>query len=444
MVDNKIQDEMISAYLDGELTAGERAQVAQWIENDPRARNVYQELQQLRESLRSLPSVKFDKNLTQTILEQIDTPVATEMMVPSPETEYAVAASAACYMDASPAAMAHETDETSADKRVAARADRKRIYLWPAVAVAAAILLMVFSSQRETKTDRTVAQSRIENMEMKNIQSEDSASIVFESRQAESPSRESLSLALPDDVAPPEVSAAVDDFASQPTLTLEHSLRDEPFNTPPVSTRAVPKQQAYRRQPLKSQIRGGSLSSSSKQSKSYDAELVSKAERFLSFRDKNEGSGLSPIYFALATDGKIDLRQQLEQITQGQKTELLELVEIEEIEDFEPEKPSDEAEVEFSEAEVEQPYSQRLTTLRVFELRGSAAMRFPQVVATLKGVSSYAGPLEAVEPDTKGGGATFAVSKTPQNNIENQSAEGTSRPVRLIFVDSSGFPVSRE
>ena len=65
---------------------------------------------------------------------------------------------------------------------------------------------------------------------------------------------------------------------------------------------------------------------------------MSKVERFLSFRDKNEGSGLSPIYFALATDGKIDLHQQLEQITQGQKTELLELVEIEEIEDFEPEK----------------------------------------------------------------------------------------------------------
>ena len=42
MVDNKIQDELISAYLDGELNASERAQVAQWIENDPRARNVYQ------------------------------------------------------------------------------------------------------------------------------------------------------------------------------------------------------------------------------------------------------------------------------------------------------------------------------------------------------------------------------------------------------------------
>ena len=73
MVDNKIQDELISAYLDGELNASERAQVAQWIENDPRARNVYQELRQLRESLRSLPPVKFDKNLKQYILNQIKT-----------------------------------------------------------------------------------------------------------------------------------------------------------------------------------------------------------------------------------------------------------------------------------------------------------------------------------------------------------------------------------
>ena len=211
MVDNKIQDEMISAYLDGELTAGERAQVAQWIENDPRARNVYQELQQLRESLQILPSVKFEKNLTQTILEQIDTPGAAAMMGPPPEMEYAEASRVAPYMPAPSAKISRETDGASADGGTPSRADRRRIYLWPAVAVAAAILLMVFSSQRETKTDRTVAQNRMDSLEMKTRQSELSAPIAAESLQAESPYLESPD---PDDVAPPEVSDAGDDFAS--------------------------------------------------------------------------------------------------------------------------------------------------------------------------------------------------------------------------------------
>ncbi len=175
-----------------------------------------------------------------------------------------------------------------------------------------------------------------------------------------------------------------------------------------------------------------------------DVELVSKAERVLSLVDQNPGDPISPIYFAFVIDGKMDLRQQLRQITQGEETELLELVEIEEREDLKLEEPSDEEALEFSEAEVEQPYSQRLTTLRVFELRGPAAMRFPQVIAKLKGISSSAGPLEVVEPNAEGAVAEFEFSDPVQKSAEPQSAKPPTRPVRLIFIDSSRIPALEE
>ncbi len=444
MVDNKIQDEMISAYLDGELTAGERAQVAQWIENDPRARNVYQELQQLRESLQNLPSEKFDKNLKQDILSQIKTTgkdsettsgtlVAAAMMPPPPETEYAVAASAACHMDAPPAAMSYKTDKTSADERVSVRGDRRRIYLWPAVAVAAAILLMIFSSRRETKTERTVAQNRMDSLEMKNIQSELAAPIAMESRPAPPTDTDDAEF----EAAPPATSEAFDDFTSKPTPTAGNSLPEE-------SSAASQRARVIRPPNLSARSKQAGVSSVFSKTQDDDVELVSKAERVLSLVDQNPGDPISPIYFAFVIDGKMDLRQQLRQITQGEETELLELAEIEEREDLELEEPSDEEALEFSEAEVEQPYSQRLTTLRVFELRGPAAMHFPQVIAKLKGISSYAGPLEVVEPNAEGAVAEFDFSDPVQKSADPQSAKATTRPVRLIFIDTSRIPAFEE
>lgn len=47
--------ELLSAYLDGEVTAAERRQVEQWLANEPEVQRLYARLLKLRQELRTLP-----------------------------------------------------------------------------------------------------------------------------------------------------------------------------------------------------------------------------------------------------------------------------------------------------------------------------------------------------------------------------------------------------
>ncbi len=57
---DKISDELISAYLDGELDLQQRAQVEQLVTRDPHYSQMLEELRTLRETLRSLPRHQLD------------------------------------------------------------------------------------------------------------------------------------------------------------------------------------------------------------------------------------------------------------------------------------------------------------------------------------------------------------------------------------------------
>lgn len=49
------QDELLSAYLDGELTAAEQAEVERLLATDPAARQLLDELRTLSATLQALP-----------------------------------------------------------------------------------------------------------------------------------------------------------------------------------------------------------------------------------------------------------------------------------------------------------------------------------------------------------------------------------------------------
>ncbi|MCS7236606.1 MAG: DUF4880 domain-containing protein [Armatimonadota bacterium] len=51
----RARERLVSAYVDGEVTAEERRQVERWLREDPELQREYQELLQLRRLLRSLP-----------------------------------------------------------------------------------------------------------------------------------------------------------------------------------------------------------------------------------------------------------------------------------------------------------------------------------------------------------------------------------------------------
>ena len=47
--------ELLSAYLDGEVTAVERQQVQQWLDNDPQVQQLHNRLLKLRQGIQTLP-----------------------------------------------------------------------------------------------------------------------------------------------------------------------------------------------------------------------------------------------------------------------------------------------------------------------------------------------------------------------------------------------------
>jgi anti-sigma factor RsiW len=71
-LDNLKRDrfELLSAYLDGEITAAERRQVEDWLERDPVVQRLYARLLKLRQGVKSLPVPAPEQPLEQTV-EQV-------------------------------------------------------------------------------------------------------------------------------------------------------------------------------------------------------------------------------------------------------------------------------------------------------------------------------------------------------------------------------------
>ncbi len=80
--DPKLIDEMISAYLDGELSDSEREYVERLVDADPQYRRMLEELQALRDSLKSLPRFQLDEGFHQRVLER-----AVQHTSPSPASK---------------------------------------------------------------------------------------------------------------------------------------------------------------------------------------------------------------------------------------------------------------------------------------------------------------------------------------------------------------------
>lgn len=59
--------ELLSAYLDGEVTATERKQVEEWLVNDQSAKTLYHRLLKLRQSLRTLPIPESQQPVEETV-----------------------------------------------------------------------------------------------------------------------------------------------------------------------------------------------------------------------------------------------------------------------------------------------------------------------------------------------------------------------------------------
>ena len=114
-------DELLSAYVDGELAGAELALVEQRLVDDPRAQNLVEELRALSQEMQSIPPQAVGDDLRATILQRAER------------------------------AMLLGTEEQQSSRPHGAGSSRR--WMWPAMALAATLLLTVFlpNAQQEEK-----------------------------------------------------------------------------------------------------------------------------------------------------------------------------------------------------------------------------------------------------------------------------------------------------
>ncbi len=124
------REELLSAYLDDELSAEERARVEAWLAEDADYRRLYDELASLRTDLQSLPRHTLREDLGPAVLRRAEQHVLDGKASPD-KVELAPPAS-------------------SASSQWWSRRSG-RMFLWPVVAVAAALLVALFNTQQNPR-----------------------------------------------------------------------------------------------------------------------------------------------------------------------------------------------------------------------------------------------------------------------------------------------------
>ncbi|MHC4403610.1 MAG: zf-HC2 domain-containing protein [Planctomycetota bacterium] len=121
---NVPQNELLSAYLDGELTAAEQAEVEQLLATTPAARQLVDQWRALRSRLQALPVQRAGRDLRAEVLRRVQSPEATGTDPPEPQKNEP------------------PRPESSRETTVLRRAHRRRVLAWSGVAVSAAVLLL--------------------------------------------------------------------------------------------------------------------------------------------------------------------------------------------------------------------------------------------------------------------------------------------------------------
>src|SRR5690349_2091436 len=78
-------DELLSAYLDGELSSDEQALVEERLRTDPSAAHLLDELRQLSAALKSLPHESLGRDLRDAVRAETDAPPIAGRVTPASE-----------------------------------------------------------------------------------------------------------------------------------------------------------------------------------------------------------------------------------------------------------------------------------------------------------------------------------------------------------------------
>jgi hypothetical protein len=135
---DEFDDELLSAYVDGELTAAERALVEERLRSDPTAAALVDELRSLSSAIKSLPRETLGRDLRAGVLAEVE--------------------QARADLDShGPAAQSHSTTLplTPVDRWAGIR----RGLVWSALAIAATVLIAIFQPAELAQDERELARA---------------------------------------------------------------------------------------------------------------------------------------------------------------------------------------------------------------------------------------------------------------------------------------------
>lgn len=186
------ENELFSAYIDGELTADEQAEVEQILNDNPEAQQLVDELRSLSTSLQSLPAYKLDEDLAARVLRQ-----AEQEMLGQP------AAAPATPLPKFHHVEVPESKPTSWARRLL----RPRNFAWSAVAIAVAVVLMLNEPGNGPAPANRIAQGpvTIEPLDIQpTIEAVEAppAPTVVQATEPDDPKPDEPAPAMPKDVAP--------------------------------------------------------------------------------------------------------------------------------------------------------------------------------------------------------------------------------------------------
>jgi hypothetical protein len=133
-------DELLSAYVDSELTARERAAVEERLRTDERARQTLAALQRAADALKALPARRLGRDLTADIWAAIDSQRNDSQKVGAQQND-------------DPAML------TLPPRNAAGSSGKGRGLIWAALAIAAALMLMVLRPGAELRNEGSVART---------------------------------------------------------------------------------------------------------------------------------------------------------------------------------------------------------------------------------------------------------------------------------------------
>ncbi len=156
-------DELISAYLDGELTAEERARVEEQLDKDPTLRQMYNDLRTLGSTLQALPLADPSEDLAQRVLRQAERRMLTgeEACAPFAQTPCEGTAATVSHTTESQNTDAQDTD--AAVVRISAARRHWRLIAGITCTVAALLLVtvMLFDQTRPMATNKVAMDTEV-------------------------------------------------------------------------------------------------------------------------------------------------------------------------------------------------------------------------------------------------------------------------------------------